>query len=464
MHLYAEHIARLGFGIGQFPVRDWFWERVPRCADAASFVATMGLGVESANLEHAASFAARFREAGDEEGARLQERIGREEIAHVRFGVTWFRAFRSILDFETWRGALPAPLSPMLMRGKPLQREARMRAGQSERFSRRAGSMAAGFAWLLNLDADVELAALASAGTGGPAVYEPTRSVREAARRFAPGLAAALLDPERDLLVDDDSAPQVAQGMVGRAFCPTPRALRILRRAGAEPEPHPACEVLVRVNARAFASSLGTTLPGADFVADDAAAREKLGTLPPRETSATWRVKRNFGMAGRGQRVVDPSQLTERDMAFVRAGLAEGGVQIEPNVTIVDELRHPRHPVARRCAPARAGHQAALRRPGRVDLERATLGRTSSDRAPPRSRARGGRALRRPLLRSLRRRCVHVPGTSRQRPRGDCAAAAQRDQRALHDGVRGDLAGGRDTPLNAGVDDASSHMPLPQIL
>ncbi len=134
MHLYARQIARLGFAVGEFAVRDWFWERIPSCADAASFVATMGLGVESANLEHTASFAARFREAGDEEGARVQELIGREEIGHVRFGTHWFGAFRSTLDFETWRLALPSPLSPMLMRGKPLQREARLSAGQSERF------------------------------------------------------------------------------------------------------------------------------------------------------------------------------------------------------------------------------------------------------------------------------------------------------------------------------------------
>jgi uncharacterized ferritin-like protein (DUF455 family) len=134
MHLYAGQIARLGFEIGQFTVRDWFWERVPRCADPAAFVATMGLGVESANLEHTASFAARFREAGDEEGARVQERIGREEIGHVLFGARWFETFRSTLDFETWRRALPPPRSPMLMRGAPLQREARRSAGQPEQF------------------------------------------------------------------------------------------------------------------------------------------------------------------------------------------------------------------------------------------------------------------------------------------------------------------------------------------
>lgn len=134
MHLYAKHIERLGYRVGGFTVRDWFWERVPNCPDAASFVATMGLGVESANLEHTASFAARFREAGDEEGARLQEVIGREEIGHVRFGARWFATFTSGLDFDVWRRALPPPLSPMLMRGRPLHREARRSAGQPEQF------------------------------------------------------------------------------------------------------------------------------------------------------------------------------------------------------------------------------------------------------------------------------------------------------------------------------------------
>jgi uncharacterized ferritin-like protein (DUF455 family) len=134
MRLYAQQIERLGHRVGSFPVRDWFWERVPACGAPASFVATMGLGLESANLEHTASFAARFREAGDEEGARAQEIVGREEIAHLRFGVRWFQEFTGGLDFETWREALPMPLSPMLMRGRPLERDARTRAGFSGSF------------------------------------------------------------------------------------------------------------------------------------------------------------------------------------------------------------------------------------------------------------------------------------------------------------------------------------------
>ena len=134
MRIYAEQIERLGFRPFDFEVRDWFWERVPTATSPASFVAVMGLGLESANLEHAASFAARFRAAGDEEGARAQEVVAREEIEHVRFGVKWFEAFAAPLDFDAWRRALPEPLSPLLMRGLPLERDARRRAGQPERF------------------------------------------------------------------------------------------------------------------------------------------------------------------------------------------------------------------------------------------------------------------------------------------------------------------------------------------
>lgn len=134
MRLYAAQIERLGHGVGDFPVRDWFWERIPACADPASFVATMGLGLESANLEHTATFAARFREAGDEEGARAQEIVGLEEIAHVRFGARWFAELAGGLEFEEWRRALVPPLSPLLMRGRPLQRDARRRAGVPDEF------------------------------------------------------------------------------------------------------------------------------------------------------------------------------------------------------------------------------------------------------------------------------------------------------------------------------------------
>jgi uncharacterized ferritin-like protein (DUF455 family) len=134
MHMYAGAIAKLGHAIGDFPVRDWFWERVPSCPDATAFVAVMGLGFEGANLDHSETFAARFRAAGDEESARVQEVVGKDEIAHVRFAATWFETFTGGLTFEAWRQALPRPLSPVLMKGAALARAARASAGQPAPF------------------------------------------------------------------------------------------------------------------------------------------------------------------------------------------------------------------------------------------------------------------------------------------------------------------------------------------
>jgi uncharacterized ferritin-like protein (DUF455 family) len=120
--------------VGSFEVRDWFWQRAPSATSALSFVSLMGLGFEAGNLDHTQRFAHMFREAGDERGAALQELVGREEIAHVAFGAQWFRALSGALTFDAWIRELPAPLSPMLMRGRPLNLSARRQAQLDDAF------------------------------------------------------------------------------------------------------------------------------------------------------------------------------------------------------------------------------------------------------------------------------------------------------------------------------------------
>ena len=182
-------------------------------------------------------------------------------------------------------------------------------------------------AWVLNLDADVEL------GTRGPYVLSPR--VRRAMEPHVARLAMTLLSPG-DLLVDGRTPAGSAKGLTGKAFCPTQRAVDVLLRAGAEPEAHPSMEVLRCVNSRAFASSLGVTLPGAAFVTDLDAARERLLGTPV--VGDGWRVKYAFGMTGRNQRVVRRPCIDDEEARFLVAGLAQGGVQIEPNVAIDREL------------------------------------------------------------------------------------------------------------------------------
>ena len=133
--LYVEHLNELGFAVGDFPVRDWFWSRVAKCTDAIAFVALQGLGLEGANLEHSPRFAAWFRDAGDEAGARILERVAEEEIGHVAFATRWFeRLSGAPLDYDRWCAALPAPLTPAILKGRPLNRRARAQAGMDDAF------------------------------------------------------------------------------------------------------------------------------------------------------------------------------------------------------------------------------------------------------------------------------------------------------------------------------------------
>lgn len=138
MHLYRVYLEERGYAPGAFPVRDWFWERIPGVSSAASFCATMGMGFEAANLDHASRFAERFRAAGDEAAARVEETVHEEEIPHVRFATRWFDRFTGSTDesarFRRWIEHLPPPLSPLVMRGAPLDRAARARAGATEAF------------------------------------------------------------------------------------------------------------------------------------------------------------------------------------------------------------------------------------------------------------------------------------------------------------------------------------------
>lgn len=127
--MYRARLSAQGHSLEQFEVRDWFWERVPACVDPTAFVALVGLGLEAGNLDHGQRYTQAFRVAQDEATAEVCERVSRDEESHVRFAGRWFRRFTGGLDFESWRAALPAPLTPTVLCGRPLARAARARSG-----------------------------------------------------------------------------------------------------------------------------------------------------------------------------------------------------------------------------------------------------------------------------------------------------------------------------------------------
>lgn len=133
LRLYLERMRESGVEFGDVPVNAWFWDCLAGVADPAAFVAGLSLTFEQANLDFAAHYAEAFRAVGDEETARVLDRVLADEIGHVAHGARWFRRFTLPRDFwESWVGALPAPLTPARAKGIGFRRQPRRAAGLDE--------------------------------------------------------------------------------------------------------------------------------------------------------------------------------------------------------------------------------------------------------------------------------------------------------------------------------------------
>jgi len=171
--------------------------------------------------------------------------------------------------------------------------------------------------WLLNFDADEELAR--------PSGYSPSAALLTRFESLVPRLGG--LVPDGDAIIEEWKPTRASGGpFEGRAFCPTPRALRALASTGAVLGPAPSVDILARVNHRAFSADLGQTLPGARFVV----TREELeATLA--SARGPWLLKRPFGFAGRGRQRLRNGEIDAAVEPFVRASLDAGqGLQVEP--------------------------------------------------------------------------------------------------------------------------------------
>jgi hypothetical protein len=180
--------------------------------------------------------------------------------------------------------------------------------------------MSTRFAWVLNLDAELELL------RGRPGYVPQRKLVAQLAQHGA--AARALLGPDDVLLEETSSLPAAAASdFRGRAWCPTPRAIERLHRHGVTVEPHPSAEILRRVNHRLFAHELGGGLAEQAYVRTRQELTQHLGNYGRR-----WLLKRPLTFAGRGQlRVIGP--LSEKQWTWVDASLARDGFIVEPLVT-----------------------------------------------------------------------------------------------------------------------------------
>lgn len=183
-------------------------------------------------------------------------------------------------------------------------------------------------AWVLNLDAEEELAL--------GRTHTPSAALLRRLELLRPVLTgpAGLVRPGDQLVWPGEA--QVDPSLEGRAWCLTRWARTQLEKAGVRVPRGPSDEVLREVNHRRFCAALGGGLPGAAFVSSHAELDRALARVDLLAESAgeqQWLLKRPLGYAGKGRRKLRPGSLTEADHAWLSASLRDGeGLQVEPLV------------------------------------------------------------------------------------------------------------------------------------
>lgn len=172
------------------------------------------------------------------------------------------------------------------------------------------------FGWVLNLDAELELSRLN---------FEYVPRTKLTAQLAEHGRASRALLGPNDALIEPGR--HYSEGLLGRAWCPTPRALGALARAGIPAEPHPDALTLRRVNHRLFAHELGGGLPEQQYFSERAPLEALL-----RRAERRWLCKRPLAFAGRGQmRFYGP--ITDKQWSWLDVSLAQDGLIVEPLVS-----------------------------------------------------------------------------------------------------------------------------------
>ena len=134
--LYLERMKTCGLEFGELPVSGYFWRCVAPMENPIDYVAGLCLTFEQANLDFARHFARGFATVGDADTAKLLDRIYRDEIGHVAYGLKWFRRWKNPgqNDWEAFCRTLKFPLSPQRAKGFTLNVEGRRAAGLDPQF------------------------------------------------------------------------------------------------------------------------------------------------------------------------------------------------------------------------------------------------------------------------------------------------------------------------------------------
>jgi uncharacterized ferritin-like protein (DUF455 family) len=134
--LYLERMQACGLTLGDLPVSGYFWRCIAPMEHPIDYVAGLCLTFEQANLDFAGHYGRCFATVGDAGSARLLEKIYRDEIGHVAYGLKWFRRWKNPneSDWDAFCRTLKFPLSPQRAKGFALNVAGRRAAGLDPEF------------------------------------------------------------------------------------------------------------------------------------------------------------------------------------------------------------------------------------------------------------------------------------------------------------------------------------------
>jgi uncharacterized ferritin-like protein (DUF455 family) len=134
--LYMERMQACGVEFGELPVSGYFWRCVSPMEHPIDYVASLCLTFEQANLDFAGHYGRGFATVGDADSAKLLEKIYRDEIGHVAYGLKWFRRWKNPgeSDWDAFCRTLKFPLSPQRAKGFALNVAGRRAAGLDPQF------------------------------------------------------------------------------------------------------------------------------------------------------------------------------------------------------------------------------------------------------------------------------------------------------------------------------------------
>ena len=134
--LYIERMNDMGVELGDVYVNSFFWDCMKNMSSAEQYVTAMSLTFEQANLDFSLYYKNAFELCGDTATARVMEKVYKDEISHVSFGLKWFRKWKpgNISEWQSYVSALEFPLSPARAKGNIYDIDGRRKAGFNEDF------------------------------------------------------------------------------------------------------------------------------------------------------------------------------------------------------------------------------------------------------------------------------------------------------------------------------------------